>query len=69
MHLSIRAVSEHNSISEVSDININNISYLVQGRIVQGTVPEMVYSDFLWGLDLIVSNHVCVICSVVSNSL
>ena len=69
MHLSIRAVSEHNSISEVSDININNISYLVQGRIVQGTVPEMVYSGFLWGLDLIVSNHVCVICSVVSDSL
>ena len=61
-------MSEHNSISEVSDININKISYLVQGRIVQGTVPEMVYSRFLWGLDLIVSNHVCVICSVVSDS-
>ena len=69
MHLSIRAVSEHNSISEVSDININNISYLVQGRIVQNTIPEMVYLHFLWGLDLIVSNHVCVICSVVSDSL
>ena len=68
MHLSIRAVSEHNSISEVSDININNISYLVQGRIVYDTIPEMVYLYFLWGLDVIVSNHVCVICSVVSDS-
>ena len=28
--------------SEVSDININNITYLVQGRTVQDPIPEMV---------------------------
>ena len=28
--------------SEVSDININNITYLVQGRTAQDPIPEMV---------------------------
>ena len=37
---------------EISDININNISYLVQGRRVHDKIPKMVYLHFLWALIL-----------------
>ena len=44
--------AELKSTFKVSDININNISYIVQGRIVQYAIPVLVYLHFLWGLDI-----------------